>query len=986
MALVNKMENGNKTPVLYTFYEKQYNFNDLQRQADQGFNSFLSTQKRGEKDAEQFRQAYYNLMQGISDGTVKFNNGRFEDSKGRYNNSSDSDKSKDYYGLVANYIYKNMGKSGEYVDESKNDNEKSKWEGGKTIGTELSRLLYNSTNGDIRDFIDVDPYDSNTQTRSTSERSKLLQAKLNEMNSNFDSLFSNYEYTPEQKQQSQKLIQEAIRAIGDGSVSGGDYLALNRLAQGLDFRTMFTNGIYDENEIRRLQQQEEEQQQLEQQRQQESQANYQNFLSWLSERAPVTTNLTSKRLYLTAPSGANASLEELNNLTRGINPDTLLNSLKLALAASDYTFSKDPWISQSLQGKNFGLDRDSSIIYLLNYLKNSNKLISNGDNQWVIPGTDTTSGIATVWDAKTNTLNEVSVHDIPYYRNQLIDEYQRSNFGRGGSQTDYWTQRYDPSLFKNGGVIKAQSGTKFNTISEAINYFDEDLTDNKRLRNVYNNGQFSLVPRENVYATDKIATGNNRYDPELGGKQLEQQGYYNTWKGYLTSNPRLAEAWANRYKALQPTSELHYKNWYNQDGTFNFDNFKKSIVVDGKDTGKTVYSDQINGIGHDIYRGRVYQVKGQDGYYSNPLEGYDLVGDPTLSDDGLAYIYQMIPSIDNDLKTPSLDVSIKTPTIPKAPGTKDPSKVDLVSDKISPKSSKNWNVAGDLASLLLPTGRLFASLRTNNNVARTIDASLKPVLKNTYELYSPVTGDFAGMKYKNQQAVNIRSRFSKPFTSDASLQLAGQMDAERQAIEQENQGFQLDNAEIKRTQQEALKRTESNIARRSDVANFNSASINQTNRDKAELEATRLKQNWISIDNYLKGIEQNISNKLATNLDRRNNFRLQTATSDIDQRYQAAASEVQDKINQWSTQNPNKSLSQMPGYSNYSNFMNELANWRQAQKFKAYADVYGERYNNEYLSQDPLDLRLKYSFKNGGQLRPSTMYLINKVINNETNS
>nr|DAR22837.1 MAG TPA: hypothetical protein [Caudoviricetes sp.] len=42
-------------------------------------------------------------------------------------------------------------------------------------------------------------------------------------------------------------------------------------------------------------------------------------------------------------------------------------------------------------------------------------------------------------------------------------------------------------------------------------------------------------------------------------------------------------------------------------------------------------------------------------------------------------------------------------------------------------------------------GRLTHSLRTNNKIANTMKEAIKPVLKDTYELYSPVTGAFSEM-------------------------------------------------------------------------------------------------------------------------------------------------------------------------------------------------------------------------------------------------
>lgn len=55
------------------------------------------------------------------------------------------------------------------------------------------------------------------------------------------------------------------------------------------------------------------------------------------------------------------------------------------------------------------------------------------------------------------------------------------------------------------------------------------------------------------------------------------------------------------------------------------------------------------------------------------------------------------------------------------------------------------------------------------------------------------------------------------------------------------------------------------MARRSDVANFNRASINQTNRERAQLEATRVNKNWRSWDNFLGGIEQRVRQRADEN-------------------------------------------------------------------------------------------------------------------------
>lgn len=77
------------------------------------------------------------------------------------------------------------------------------------------------------------------------------------------------------------------------------------------------------------------------------------------------------------------------------------------------------------------------------------------------------------------------------------------------------------------------------------------------------------------------------------------------------------------------------------------------------------------------------------------------------------------------------------------------------------------------------------------------------------------------------------------------------LEGQRQANDLQYQGFLADDREIRRTRAEALQRQEGNIARRSALANKNRDAIIANNQAVAQLEASRIKQNWNSIDNYL---------------------------------------------------------------------------------------------------------------------------------------
>jgi hypothetical protein len=57
------------------------------------------------------------MMQGIKDGKITYENGRYIVDGLGYTNTK-GNKSKDYYGIIANYLYKLQGTGDEYVAPS----------------------------------------------------------------------------------------------------------------------------------------------------------------------------------------------------------------------------------------------------------------------------------------------------------------------------------------------------------------------------------------------------------------------------------------------------------------------------------------------------------------------------------------------------------------------------------------------------------------------------------------------------------------------------------------------------------------------------------------------------------------------------------------------------------------------------------------------------------------------------------------------------
>lgn len=954
MALIKRMKEGDKSPTLYSWYDKKYDFDQLQRDADEGVHEYIATLKRGSKDIDQFMKAYSDIMTGIRDGSITFKDGKYVDARGRYSNGlyyDDKDvkqtsnrSSKDYYGLMANYIYGKQRSQNEYT--APEDKTKIKWAGSSSIGKAITRNIFNSDAWNNQDFQDLNEYDESGKVKGTDNRYDKLYNAFDHVLKNFDNLFTGY--SDQDKENATKYISEAMNYLKDGKINPGDYLALNKAASGLDYRSMFSDRAVETPSPR----------------EEATEVPETDFVSWVSKKYPIFSGTlhTSRSLN----DGRTYGPDTLNRITQAVNSlseSDLYRIIRSALADKKYVFNNEPFVVNTFKDANGFFSNSFGVRLALQSLKDRNLLKSFGAQQpdlYYIPNTDNNQRFTSwVWDAKNGTLSEMSYHDIPYWREKILAEWQSSKGTPSGDST-YWTSRY--GSFKKGGVIKAQTGVK--------------LTDKAD----YYNGVFS-----------------RNLDHILNG--LRQNADYYGW--------------------LNDMQDLH-RDIHTSAGNFTETAYKDDLVKNYQDAYKAGYNNEFKdnsygynslGIQNAIDQG-MFDLSGSqrtsgdytgqftsDGLFSNITDFRRLLGrkddfnDTQLKDitgkfkqAGYDFIldnndyYKLRPIEQNN--TP-----VEKPEEPVVPQDNKQSSINPISQ---PPSIKSTNQLGNFISQLAPdligAGRLFGSLSTNNKVAETVRKSLTPVLKNTYELYSPVTGAFSVMQLRNSQAADARRQAARPVTSDASLQLARALDANRQATDLERNGFLADDTEIKRTKEEALKRQEDNIARRSEVANFNRASINQTNRELAQLEGARLKQNWQSVDNFLAGLEGRVRQRAEADRERRTNFRLQTAQQDIDDQYQDALQKAQDAALKWQKDpaNASKTLSEMP---NYFQFLIELSRWRNASSLGAHANVYGYRYDNNYLNKSARDIGSKYGFyKNGGSLRPSTLSMINRILRNENNT
>lgn len=956
MALIKRMKEGDKSPTLYSWYGKQYDFDQLQKDADEGVHEYIATLKRGSKDIDQFMKAYSDIMTGIRDGSITFKDGKYVDARGRYSNGlyyDDKDvkqtskrSSKDYYGLMANYIYGKQRSQNEYT--APEDKTKIKWTGSSSIGKAITRNIFNSDAWNNQDFQDLNEYDESGKVKGTDNRHKKLYDAFDYVLSNFDNLFSGY--SEQDKVNATKYISEAMNYLKDGKINPGDYLALNKAASGLDYRSMFSDRTVESPPPR----------------EEAPEVPETDFVSWVSKKYPIFSGTlhTSRSLN----DGRTYGPDTLNRITQAVNSlseSDLYRIVRSALADKNYVFNNEQSVVNAFGDADYQFSNPFGVRLALQSLKDRNLLKSFGAQQpdlYYIPNTDNNQRFTSwVWDAKNGTLSEMSYHDIPYWREKILAEWQSSKGTPSGDST-YWTSRY--GSFKKGGVIKAQTGVKLTdkadyyngVFSKNLDHILNGLRQNADYYGWLNNmqdlhsgihtsaGNFT----ETVYKDDHVKDYQNAY----------KAGYNNEFKdnpyGYNSLGIQNAIDQGMFDLSGSKRTSGDYTGQFTSDGLFsNITDFRRLLGRKGdfNDTQLNDITDKFKQAGYDFI------LDNNDYYKLKPIEQNN---------------------------TPD-----KKPEEPveETPQDQKQSSINPISQPPSTKSPNQFgNFISQLAPDLIGAGRLFGSLRTNNKVAETIRKSLTPVLKNTYELYSPVTGAFSEMQLRNSQAADVRRQAARPFTSDASLQLARALDANRQATDLERNGFLADDAEIKRTKEEALKRQEDNIARRSEVANFNRASINQTNRELAQLEGARLKQNWQSVDNFLAGLEGRVRQRAEVDRDRRTNFMLQTAQQDIDDQYQEALQKAQDAALKWQKDpaNASKTLSEMP---NYFQFLRELSRWRNANSLGAHANIYGYRYDNNYLNKSARDIGSKYGFyRNGGSLRPSTLHMINRILRNENNT
>ena len=978
MSLSQKFQQGGTTPTLYSFYGKQYDYNDLAQAADQGLNDYLATLKRGEKDSDDFRAAYANIMSGIKDGSITFDNGQFHDSKGRYTNSDK--KNKDYYGLIANYIYGKMGQSGLYEKP-----EETPWDAPTNVKKALMQEIYNSDTPNLQDFLDLDAQKDGV--RAITNRSARLANVFQSLADNWDTKFSGY--SDDDRNKYRKLFGEAATALRDGTIDPGDYLTLSRAVGDVDFREMMATGTPT------------------------VQANTPQSVQ--ATQVSQTPQIKTRHASLADSSYNPEIISRMTSIMSRVPTKGLINILRNSLYNRNYRFGADRRI-QSIFGSS-SISSKAGVTATLNAL-GAQGLLKNADpdnpNLFYIPGMRTKKGTAWVWDKANNTITEMPIQSIPYFTQQI-------------------------PMNKQGGILYAREGDTFNNIyasagdigygtylnqifnnDEMLNWMGSHYNGNDAMQRYANYVKNNVDQRYSAGINDY--TNNSRYSDSDAVLNFNR-GYQNngdTANYVLFGNNK--DDYNNRTGGIVYNMGVTWSRPKMAKGTgdsWNEDTSKAYIDgAKGLQTYSRVASLTDSGITSGKFGkwGDAWKARGATG-------AYYYVADGDTSGRG-----QWIPTNDTTQKGYVAFDAAK----PEEP--KQASEETKIEPTQQPQKQPSWweKNKQEILDNALPLGaeasRLALSLRTNNKIADVQTKAIKPVLKDTYELYSPVTGAFSEMQFRNRQAADVRRQAAQPYTSDASLNAARSLDANRQATDLEYQGFLADDKEIQRTKQEALKRQEDNIARRTDVANFNRASINQTNREKADIEAQRLNANHQGVDNFIaNNIVAPLKEKASYNLGQRRieeqNRNYQQASFDMapitrQQEYQKKQLETYydneereiykkhlatlDKVKQAHANDVNYDIRTSPEYQKYedevlalrqqkSKDAYDMANYFDTQTRAAYDHIYNNQRSGSYTSspftftpdstvqQQNWYKRIKTN-KRGGKLSLTTQYLLNKVI------
>lgn len=418
-------------------------------------------------------------------------------------------------------------------------------------------------------------------------------------------------------------------------------------------------------------------------------------------------------------------------------------------------------------------------------------------------------------------------------------------------------------FLKHGNIIKGQQGFK--------DIFEGTKWEGTRYRNLIDQAKnWYTTNRGLSYNTNNNVPSTPQYDKEVGTedqvKQLE--AFFKPYFAFLQSDAGKEEAkrWAEDYVLLNRArgSEQYGKDFFNPDGTFNHEAFKNS----------NLYSDFINGIGHDIYKGNTFIIDGADGepvYYRDLLDGYEEVdtnNNPEYNDTKQVRIRRMRkknPTQEEPGVEPSSIVLGDQPElisngngITRAGGT------SAQNNNQNKFKAPNYR---DLIQNAYP--KIMDVLRyrliDNDNRRNALDAmaAQQAFLQNPVEHQRRVYGDLQAQMEANAKAAELNNIARRTATTDANQNRAFQLEAFNKGTQYIEAGNKQDNTLRRQTEELAWQQNKENKANASNVATQNMLSLIKNAQNKQDIWNAYRSQHSSDRDNLLMKFQQEWETKNA---------------------------------------------------------------------------------------------------------------------------
>lgn len=132
-----------------------------------------------------------------------------------------------------------------------------------------------------------------------------------------------------------------------------------------------------------------------------------------------------------------------------------------------------------------------------------------------------------------------------------------------------------------------------------------------------------------------------------------------------------------------------------------------------------------------------------------------------------------------------------------------------------------------------------------------------PVLQNPFEYHRTVKSDLDAEMQGQRSAATLANMASKPMTSDASLQVATQLEAANKGQEFINKGMEASNTAYRQSAELAWQQEKENAKNRNAIAGINNAAMAATDANNRKHEAAYLSKKATIWDTFAKQLEYN---------------------------------------------------------------------------------------------------------------------------------